>query len=279
MLAPRVDPASEGVTEYQAPPREHPGLAIADTQWRHWHAENHPARRHAHHQPELVLERPWADARGVPRGRVEIHIEDRIGGDLQRARMPGQVEVAAQLDAIAQPRERFFRQITVVMRGGVGERRAPQAEGSERVEAVVAAQPGAVDDGVNFGRRSDRPARLDVGIEVPSIGDPIVELDTRLEAERTDRARQLQMQQVLRVEIEETDGEGKDEPDAWPAAVRLRVAEYVARLERVHRDGAARDLIDTGADFAREGEVGELGIGGASRSGGGRAGAAGTHER
>src|SRR5215475_594182 len=150
MLAPRVDPASEGVTEYQAPPRQYPRLAIADTEARQGHAENHPARRHAHHQPELVLERPRTDARGGPRGRVEIHIEDRIGSDLHRARTPGQVESAAQLDAIAQPRERFIRRIPVVMRGGVGERRAPQAEGSERVEAVIAAQPGAVDDGVYF---------------------------------------------------------------------------------------------------------------------------------
>src|SRR5215467_15290278 len=150
MLTPRVDPGSEGVTEYQAPPREHPRLAIADTEARERHAENHPARRDAHHQPELVLERPWADARGGPRGRVEINIEDRIGSDLHRPRMPGQVEIAAQLDAIAQPRERFIRHIAVVMRGGVGQRRAPQAEGSERVEAVIAAQPGAVDDGVYF---------------------------------------------------------------------------------------------------------------------------------
>src|SRR5262249_24890127 len=102
---------------------------------------------------------------------------------------------------------------------------------------------------------------------------------TRLEAERPDRVRQLQMQQVVGAEIEETDGEGKDEPDTWSASVRLRVPQYVARLERVHRDGATRDLVDTGADLTREGEVGVLGIGGAVRGGVGGAGDAGTRER
>src|SRR5215471_13639712 len=155
MLAPRVDPASEGVTEYQAPPRQYPRLAIADTEARDGHAQNHPARRHAHHQPELVLERSWADARGGSRGCVEINIEDRIGSDLHRARVPGQVEIAAQLGAIAQPRKRFTRYI-VVMRGGVGERRAPQAKAPERIEAVIAAQSGTVDHRVDLGRGSER---------------------------------------------------------------------------------------------------------------------------
>src|SRR6516225_470502 len=94
-----VDPPSERVAEHQAPPREHAGLAIADTEARERYSKNHPARRHAHHQSELVLERPWADARGGSRGRVEINIEDRIGSDLHRSRVPGQVEIAAQLDA------------------------------------------------------------------------------------------------------------------------------------------------------------------------------------
>src|SRR5215472_13218135 len=94
-----VYPASERITEHQSPPRQHPSLAIADAEAGEWHAKNHRARGHAHHQPELVLERLWADARGGSRGRVEIDVEDRIWSDLERTRVPSQLESAAQLDA------------------------------------------------------------------------------------------------------------------------------------------------------------------------------------
>src|SRR5262249_27725585 len=56
-------------------------------------------------------------------------------------------------------------------------------------------------------------------------------------------------------------------------------AQRVVRLERVHRDHAAGDLVDTRPDLAREREVRILGVGAAVGYGRRSTAARGTHER
>src|SRR5580658_5911145 len=98
---------SEGLTEHQTPPRKHAGLAIANAEARDRYTVNHPARRHAQHQAELVLECSRADAGCRPRGRVEVDVCDCIGCGLEGVRAPAPLERSAQLDAVAQPGERL----------------------------------------------------------------------------------------------------------------------------------------------------------------------------
>ena len=106
--------------------------------------EDFPSGSHAEHQPDLVLERARTDPGRRSRGRIEIDIGNRIGRELEGAGMPGQIERAAQLRAIAQPREGLTGNI-VVVRGGVGELCAPQTRCGECREAVIAAHSRAPD--------------------------------------------------------------------------------------------------------------------------------------
>jgi hypothetical protein len=194
-------PASERPAENQTPARKAAGDAIPHAQPRHGHAPDAPPRMPSQHGANLELPRLPLRARdGRPR-RIRDHIGDGVHSRLQPT--PTRAQNAPELDGLTQAQEVIVGQIL-----RVGDR-------SQRKFVMVVDAPCAtLDMALNPHTGTGKPAtdiagcnteaRAYIGNGMPVFADGVVELEPRRDAEAVDARGNALLEQILRIEVEES---------------------------------------------------------------------------
>ena len=132
--------------------------------------------------------------------------------------------------------------------------RAPRATAPRRrvLETVVTAHSGAEDHRIDPGGGGESSARLEEGIHVPFIVQPVIQLDARLEAEAPIESGSCRCTRSTGLEIEKAHGEGEQQPDAGACAARRCRSADGRRAPAGRLDRAAVHRVDARAELAGE---------------------------